>query len=83
MVQYDLHVAWDLRSGYYRQKRREFNNESIGNIQGIRLTPDSKAMYVMDSSSDRIHYFEFLEGFEGELTHMYRSEPNEGSVLRW
>tara|TARA_Y100000004_G_scaffold196126_1_gene265153 strand:+ start:11712 stop:28643 length:16932 start_codon:yes stop_codon:yes gene_type:complete len=77
MVQYDLHVAWDLRSGYYRQKRREFNNEDIGNIQGIRLTPDSKAMYVLDSSSDRIHYYEFLEGFEGELTHMYRAEPNE------
>jgi len=77
IVQYDLHVAWDLRSGHYRQKRREFGNESIGDIKGIKLRDDDKVMYVYDQSNDRLHYYEFHPGYEGEITHMFRAEPNE------
>lgn len=77
MVQYDLHVPWDLRSGHYRQKRRDFQFDSINHIQGIRMSPDEKVMYVYDENGDRVHYYEFIPGFEGEITHMFRAEPNE------
>lgn len=77
LIQYDLHVPFDLRSGSYRMKRRDMGQYDIGHIQGIRMRDDEKVMYLMDESSDRLHHFEFTPGFEGEITHMYRSEPNE------
>jgi DNA-binding beta-propeller fold protein YncE len=73
--QYDLFVAWDLRSGTYRKKQVHLDRFDIGTVGEIRFNDTGRVMYVMDLSSDRIHYFELHVPYE--ITTLYRPDPTE------